>query len=74
MDIFEKISRIIAENADINPEIISPETTINELGLDSIDLVDLVMEIEDSFGVSIPDEEFENIRTVSDITDLIENI
>lgn len=74
MDIFEKISKIIAENADINPEIISPETTINELGLDSIDLVDLVMEIEDSFGVSIPDEEFENIRTVSDITDLIENI
>lgn len=74
MDTFEKISRIVADNTDISPESISPETTLNELGLDSIDLVDLVMEIEEAFSVTIPDEEFEGIKSVSDIVALIENI
>ena len=74
MDIFEKICKIIADNTDISPEGVSPETTLYELGLDSIDLVDLVMEIEEVFSVSIPDEEFENIKAVSDIVALIESI
>ena len=74
MDTFEKISRIVADNTKLNPESISPETTLNELGLDSIDLVDLVMEIEEAFSVTIPDEEFEGIKSVSDIVALIENI
>lgn len=74
MDILEKISKIIESNTDISADCISPETTLLELGLDSIDLVDLVMEIEEAFGVTIPDEEFENIKSVSDIIALIENI
>lgn len=73
MDTFEKICKIVADNTDISSESVSPETTLYELGLDSIDLVDLVMEIEEAFSVSIPDEEFENIKVVSDIIALIEN-
>lgn len=73
MDIFEKISKIISDNTDISYENISPDSTLYELGIDSIDLVDLVMEAEEVFGISIPDEEFENIKTVSDIVALIEN-
>ena len=74
MDTFEKIIKIISDNTDISTESISPETTLYELGLDSIDLVDLVMEIEDAFSVTVPDEEFENIKAVSDIVALIESI
>ena len=74
MDTFEKCQRIIAESTENSLDAISPETTLDELGLDSIDLVDLVMEIEQAFSVSVPDEEFENIKTVSDIVTLIENM
>ena len=74
MDTFETVCKIIADNTDINSDNISPETTLYELGLDSIDLVDLVMEVEEAFSISIPDEEFENIKSVSDIVSLIENI
>ena len=73
MDTFEKISEIIAESLELSVDNISPETTPAELGLDSIDLVDLVMEIEEALDISIPDEEFETIRTVSDIVNIIEN-
>lgn len=74
MDTFEKCQRIIAESTENSLDAISPETTLDELGLDSIDLVDLVMEIEQAFSVSVPDEEFENIKTVGDIVGLIENM
>ena len=74
MDTFEKCQRIIAESTENSLDAISPETTLDELCLDSIDLVDLVMEIEQAFSVSVPDEEFENIKTVGDIVGLIENM
>lgn len=74
MNTFEKISKIIAESLELSADGISPDTTPGELGLDSIDLVDLVMEIEDEIGVSIPDEEFETIKTIEDIVNIIEDI
>lgn len=74
MGTFEKCQRIIAESTENCIDAISPETTIDELGLDSIDLVDIVTDIEDAFSVSVPDEEFENIKTVGDIVALIDNM
>lgn len=72
MDVFDKLREIISQSTDVNEENISPETTLDELGLDSIDLVDLIMTVEDAFSVSVPDEEFENIKSVSDIAEIIE--
>lgn len=74
MDTFEKLREIISQNTDVNEENISLETTLDELGLDSIDLVDLIMSVEEAFSINVPDEEFENIKSVSDIVGIIDNM
>ena len=72
--IFEKVKAIIAEQLDIDPETVTYDSTItDDLGADSLDVVDLVMSFEDEFGVEIPDEAVETIHTVSDIIKFIED-
>ena len=72
--LFEKIKSIIAAQLDIDPESITYESSItDDLGADSLDVVDLVMSFEDEFGIEIPDDAVENIRTVSDIVKYIED-
>ena len=71
---YEKVRKIIAENLEIDENTISPESVlIDDLGADSLDVVDLVMSFEDEFGVEIPDEAVETIRTVGDIVKYIED-
>ena len=66
---------ILAEHLGIDVEYISPEKRLSEdLGADSLDVVEEVMSIEDAFHISIPDEEIENLRTVGDFYDLLEKI
>ena len=72
--VFEKITEILAEQLDANAEEMTMETRIAEdLGADSLDVVELLMSIEDEFEVEIPDEEIENIKTIGDLTDYIQN-
>ena len=72
--IFEKVKSIIAEQLDIDPESVTYDSSItDDLGADSLDVVDLVMSFEDEFGVEIPDEAVETIHTVSDIVRLLED-
>lgn len=71
---YEKVRKIIAENLEIDENTITPESVItDDLGTDSLDVVDLVMSFEDEFGVEIPDEAVETIRTVGDIVKYIED-
>lgn len=71
---FDKIKDIIVEQLDVEEDAVTMEASITEdLGADSLDVVDLVMSIEESFDVEIPDEEVENIKTVGDIVKYIEN-
>ena len=66
--VFDKIKDIIVEQLDVEEDAVTMEASITEdLGADSLDVVDLVMSIEESFDVEIPDEEVENIKTVGDI-------
>ena len=66
-EIQERISDIIAEQLSQDKEEVVPEASfIDDLGADSLDLVELVMHMEEEFDVEIPDEEAENIRTVQD--------
>ena len=67
---FEKVAKIIAEYKDIPVEEIKMESDFVQLGLDSLDTVELVMSIEDEFGISI--EMGENLKTVADIVKLID--
>ena len=72
--VFDKIKDIIVEQLDVEEDAVTMEASItNDLGADSLDVVDLVMSIEESFDVEIPDEEVENIKTVGDIVKYIEN-
>ena len=72
--VFDKIKDIIVEQLDVEEDAVTMEASITEdLGADSLDVVDLVMSIEESFDVEIPDEEDENIKTVGDIVKYIEN-
>ena len=72
--IFEKIKKIIAEQLDVEESTITEASSItDDLGADSLDVVDLVMSIEDEFGVEIPEDQVENIKTVGDIVKYIED-
>lgn len=72
--VFDKIKDIIVEQLDVEEDAVTMEASItDDLGADSLDVVDLVMSIEESFNVEIPDEEVENIKTVGDIVKYIEN-
>lgn len=71
--VFEKIQAILAEQFDVENEKITPSTDFQQdLGADSLDVVDLLMSIEDEFEIEIPDEEIENIHTVQDLVEYIE--
>lgn len=75
MDIFEKVRDLIAERLDVadKDSITEASSITDDLGADSLDVVDLVMDIEDEFSVDIPEEEVENIKTVGDIVKYIED-
>ena len=71
--VFDKIKDIIVEQLDVEEDAVTMEASItDDLGADSLDVVDLVMSIEESFDVEIPDEEVENIKTVDQLVKYIE--
>lgn len=70
--VLEKIKTIICSQFDIDEDAITSESTLDELGIDSIDAVDLAMSIEDEFDIDIPDEELENFKCVGDVVKFIE--
>ena len=73
MSIFEKLQEMIADQLEIDAEDITYDSNIlDDLGADSLDVVDLIMSIEDEFGIEVPDEALENIRTVEDMVKYIE--
>lgn len=72
--VFEKVKSIDADQLDVEEEKVTAEASITEdLGADSLDVVDLVMSIEEEFDIEIPDEAVENIKTVGDIVSYIES-
>jgi len=72
--VFDKVKEILVDQLDVNEDAITLESVItDDLGADSLDVVDLVMSLEEEFDVEIPDEEIESIKTVDDIVKFIES-
>jgi acyl carrier protein len=70
---FDKIKDIIVEQLQVEPEAVTPETSLmKDLEADSLDAVEIIMSIENEFGIEIPDEEAEKFKTVSDIVAYVE--
>lgn len=72
--VFDKVKKIIVEQLDIDEDKVVPGASISDdLGADSLDIVDLIMSFEEEFDVEIPDEQVENVKTVNDIVKYIED-
>jgi acyl carrier protein len=68
----KKVEQIIVEQLGVNPEqVTSKASFIEDLGADSLDIVELVMAFEEEFNVEVPDEEAEKLHTVQDVIDYI---
>lgn len=69
----ERVISIVAEQLGVDKEKVTPETHfVNDLGADSLDTVELVMELEEEFDIDIPDDSAEKIQTVGQAIDFIE--
>jgi acyl carrier protein len=72
---FEKLIKIIADQLDVDPAKITPESHLMEdLKADSMDLVEMIMMLEEEFGIVITDESIYSYKTVGEITTFIENM
>jgi acyl carrier protein len=68
-EIEQKVIAILAKKLNIEPKKIGPDTRLaQDLGVDSFGAVELMFEIEEAFGLKIPDSDIDNVRTVKDIT------
>ncbi|MEG1427833.1 MAG: acyl carrier protein [Oscillospiraceae bacterium] len=72
--VLEKLKVILSDQFDVEEDSITSDTSLSDdLGADSLDVVDLLMSIEDEFEIEIPDSEVENIKTVGAIVQYIED-
>jgi len=73
MSTFDQIQEILCVQLDLDPKLVQPETTLDELGADSVDMVDLAMTIEDEFQIEVPEEDLENMKTVADVVSFVDS-
>ncbi len=74
MTVDEKVKNIIVEQLGVDNETVTPEASfIDDLGADSLDIVELVMTMEEEFDLEIPDEDAEKIKTVNDVVSYIKS-
>lgn len=73
MNIFEALTQILAKQLRVDVEKIERSADVMEdLGADSLDIVEILMIVEEQFGITVPEEEFPNLRTVGELCDYIE--
>ena len=75
MPTFDKVKEVIIDKLGVDEDSIKTDAHfVNDLGADSLDTVELIMEFEEEFGIEIPDEDAENITTVGSAVDYIEKV
>ena len=72
---FETIRKVLAEQLEVDPAQITPDTDIiDDLGADSLDLVELVMSLEERYDIFLTDDKTANVRTVGQVMQMLENV
>ena len=72
---YEKVCEMLAKQLDISADTITPQSeVVKDLGADSLDVVELMMDLEDEYGITLPEGDVENIKTVQDIVDRMEKL
>ncbi len=72
---FEKVRDLLAKQLNLSPDKIALESdVVKDLGADSLDVVELLITLEDDYGISIPEEDIVNVKTVKDIVEMIEKL
>ena len=72
---YEKIVKMLAEQLGIEAKTITPQSeVVKDLGADSLDVVELMMALEDEYGVTLPEGEVGNVKTVQDIVDMVNKL
>jgi len=74
MALFDEVKEVIVEQLNVSPDEVKPEAKfVEDLGADSLDVVEMIMALEEKFGIEIPDSDAEKIQTVQDVVDYIQN-
>ena len=74
MAIFDDVKEVVVEQLSVSPDEVKEDSKfVEDLGADSLDVVELVMALEEKFDIEIPDDEAEKIQTVKDVIDYIES-
>ena len=72
---FEKVCKMLAEQLNVPASSIKPESeVVKDLGADSLDVVELMMALEDEYGITLPEGEVEGVKTVQDIVDMMNKL
>jgi len=73
MALFDEVKEVIVEQLNVSPDEVKPESKfVEDLGADSLDVVEMIMALEEKFEIEIPDSEAEKIQTVQDVVDYIQ--
>jgi acyl carrier protein len=74
MEIQDKVIKIVSEATKVDASNIQATTSfIDDLNLDSLDMVEMMMKMEEEFGIEIPEDETENLKTIADVTSYLQN-
>ena len=73
-DTADKVIAVIVEKLDIDPSVIQMTSTLQDLGADSLDMVEIIMKVEEAFNVEINDEAVEKLRNVQDVINYVHEL